>query len=81
MGDYGPVINCRALKDVISFCGRLVGELAGTAKKGGKENGGNRQKERQCRWRERGVNFLISHLPVRGGRRVCGDAKSLIRPS
>ena len=40
MGDYGPVINCRALKDVISFCGRLVGELAGTAKKSGNADGG-----------------------------------------
>ena len=40
VGDYGPVINCRAVKDVISFCGRLVGELAGTAKKSGNADGG-----------------------------------------
>ena len=52
VGDYGPIINCRAHKDVINFCGRVVGELAGTAKKGGKASGG----------REGWVS--IGHLPV-----------------
>ena len=57
VGDYGPIINCRAHKDVINFCGRVVGELAGTAKKGSIENGGNRQKGRKSKWREGGVGF------------------------
>ena len=42
---------------IINFCGRVVGELAGTAKKGSIENGGNRQKGRKSKWREGGVNF------------------------